>query len=105
MEELFLFIRQLEADPPLTNQRDWGSAPNPGVYRIGGEWLQGKRPFPGARFPSWEPIAPAELLGLLSSRALSVQEVCPAGAIGSRGARVIDPSAIKSTFAQLATAV
>jgi hypothetical protein len=68
---------------------------------MGGEWLQGKRPFPGARFPSWEPFAPEGLLGLLSSRALSVPEVCPAGTISDKDARAFEDPEQESTFAQI----
>ncbi len=34
MGKLFVFIRSLKAPAALPNQRFWGSAPNPGVYRI-----------------------------------------------------------------------
>ena len=116
VKELFVFIREVWQCPPLADQRRWGSllrqgyggqaASNPGVYRmgaigIGSEWLRGKRPFPGARFPSWEPIAPAGLLGLLSSRALSVPAVKPTGNIGCADARAIARPIKKSTFAQI----
>lgn len=118
MEDLFVFIRALEARQQLSGQRLWGSAPNPGVLSNWGEWLRGKCPFPGARFPSWEPIAPSGLLRLLSSRALSVPAVSRTGKKGCEDgdARMEEESAIRcsvplllslipSTFAQLATSI
>ena len=65
-----------------------------------GEWLQGKRPFPGARFPFLEPIAPSGLLGLLSSRALSVPAVSRAGNNECENARGIGDLVKYSTFVQ-----
>ena len=49
-----------------------GLCPKPRSLSNWGGMALGKTSFPGARFPSWEPIAPSGLLGLLSSRALSV---------------------------------
>ena len=77
-----------------------GLCPKPRSLSNKGEWLQGKRPFPGARFPSWEPIAPSGLLGLLSSRALSVPAVSRTGNNGCEDAREIGDSVKYSTFAQ-----
>ena len=78
-----------------------GLCPKPRSLSNRGEWLRGKRPFPGARFPSWEPIAPSGLLGLLSSRALSVPAVSRTGNNGCEDARGIGDSVQCSTFAQL----
>ena len=77
-----------------------GLCPKPRSLSNRGEWLQGKRPLPGARFPSWEPIAPSGLLGLLSSRALSVPAVSRTGNNGCEDARGIGDSVKYSTFAQ-----
>ena len=77
-----------------------GLRPKPRSLSNRGEWLRGKRPFPGARFPSWEPIAPSGLLGLLSSRALSVPAVSRTGNHGCKDARGIGDSVRYSTFAQ-----
>ena len=77
-----------------------GLCPKPRSLSNRGEWLRGKRPFPGARFPSWEPIAPSGLLGLLSSRALSVPAVSRTGNNGCEDARGIGDSLRYSTFAQ-----
>ena len=59
VEELSVFIRALEKRQQLSGQRLWGSAPNPGVYRIGANGSGKSVPFPGARFPSWETFAPS----------------------------------------------
>ena len=80
-----------------------GLCPKPRSLSNRGEWLQGKRPFPRARFLSWEPIAPSGLLGLLSSRALSVLAVSRTGNNGCEDARGIGDSVRSFTFAQLAT--
>lgn len=77
-----------------------GLCPKPRSLSNRGEWLQGKRPLPGARFPSWEPIAPSGLLGLLSSRALSVPAVGRTRNIRRKDARAIGESLKESTFAQ-----
>ncbi len=77
-----------------------GLCPKPRSLSNQGEWLQGKCPFPGARFHFWEPIAPSELLGLLSSRALSVPAVSRTGNNGCEDARGIGDLVKYSTFAQ-----
>jgi len=89
VEKLFLFIQGLEAGRQLSGQRLWGSAPNPGVYRIGANGSGESVPSPERGSLFREPFAPAELLGLLSSRALSVAQVWPAGTIKSTDARAI----------------
>ena len=58
-------------------------------------------PSPERGFPFWEPIAPAGLLGLLSSIALSVPAVNPTGNIECGDARTIAQPVKKSTFAQI----
>ena len=78
-----------------------GLCPKPRSLANGGEWLQGKRAFPGARFPFWEPIAPSGLLGLLSSRALSVPAVARTRNIGGEVARAIGERVNESSFAQI----
>ena len=78
-----------------------GLCPKPRSLSNKGEWLQGKRPFPGARIPFWEPIAPSGLLGLLSSIALSIPAVCPARTTRSEAGRKIAWDEIYSTFAQI----
>ncbi len=78
-----------------------GLCPTPRSLSNRGEWLQGKRPFPGARFPFWEPIAPSGLLGLLSSRALSVPAVRRTRNIRCKVARAIGEWVKESSFAQI----
>lgn len=90
VEQLFVFIRALKSHPPLANQRLWGAAPNPGVYRIGANGSGESVLAPERGDPSWEPIAPSGLLGLLSSRALSVPAVGRTRNIKCGDARTID---------------
>jgi hypothetical protein len=101
VEQLFVFIREMWPCPVLADQRRWGSAPNPGVYRMGAIGSGESVPSPERGFPFWEPIAPAGLLGLLSSRALSIPAVNPRGildaGIPEQSARPVK----KSTFAQI----
>ena len=101
MEELFVFIRALETHRTHANQRLWGSAPNPGVYRI---WANGSResvpsPERGSHLGSLSHHP--RLLGLLSSSALSVPAVCRTGTIRGADTSKIKHSSKKSTFAQI----
>ena len=111
MEKLLVFIRSLKAREPLANQRLWGSAPNPGVYRIG---ANGSR----ESVPSLER---SSLLGSLSHlpdhSGCSPAEPCPfrrwaeretsdTGIREQSARQQSNPlllSLIASTFAQLAT--
>ena len=55
-------------------------------------------PSPERGFPFWEPIAPAGLLGLLSSIALSVPAVNQTGNIGCGDTRAIRPTSEEIHF-------
>ena len=100
VEKLFVFIRSSKAQAPRANQRLWGSAPNPGVYRIRANGSRESIPSPERGSLFGEPIAPSGLLGLLSSIALSVPAVSRTGNNGCQDARRIVDLVKYSTFAQ-----